>query len=69
MLSNLLNCLAMTGRQIPEANALCDLVAAQIMELETVPAPSTFTATDGVVTVVAGIDSVNSSYCNVTGLN
>ena len=68
MLQNLLNCIAMSSRQLPASKALCDSVAAQIMEVETLVAPSTFTVTDGVVTVTAGIDSVGSTYCNVTGL-
>lgn len=69
MISNLLNCIAMSSRQLPASKALCDSVAAQIREVETLVTPSTFTVTDGVVTVTAGIDSRSAAYCNVTGLD
>lgn len=68
MRSQLLNCIAMTGKQFPAAKSLCDNVAGQIGELDEVPSGSAYTATDGTITVTAGIDSVGSAYCGVTGV-
>ena len=69
MLQNLLNCIAMSSRQLPASKALCDSVAAQIMGADISGIPMTFSATDGVITVVAGADSASAVYCNVTGLD
>ncbi len=58
----------MTGKQFPASRSLCDSVAVQVEEIDELPDVATFTATDGTITVTAGIDSASAAYCGVTGV-